>query len=162
MSSILEDFKRAYAEDQAKLNDDLPTDGTPMSVKDTEAYKNALKKMREDIAKEDANPTEIPVEIDHSDQQQQMMERFEEKYPRVSENDLTIATQKVTPMIKHAFCPNCHREIINKTPTMFNPFTMDKINRYDCECGWTANLEYAYPRVVFMTEDNNEIEAYAK
>lgn len=92
----------------------------------------------------------------------ELMSAFLSEYPRTNESSLSLRIGKVVPMVKQAYCPKCGKEIVNTAPIVFNPFTMESICKYDCECGWKANLEYAYPRVVFVTEDGMEINAYAK
>lgn len=59
--------------------------------------------------------------------------------------------------VKHAYCPECGKELINKYPPMFNPFTHEKQCIHECECGKKYNLEYSYPRIVFYDEEGNEI-----
>ena len=58
--------------------------------------------------------------------------KFMIEYPRVTENELdsnnaTVIDNDVKIIVKRAYCPNCHREIISKVPLLFNPYTMEKI-----------------------------------
>lgn len=78
------------------------------------------------------------------------------------EEDLKTEYVKVTPMVKRAYCPQCGKEIISRGPVMYNPFTFEKTCPHVCDCGWRGDLEYSYPRVVFVTENGTQIEAYAK
>jgi hypothetical protein len=83
-------------------------------------------------------------------------------YANIDEADLKTEYVKVTPMVKRAYCPECGREIVNNLPPMYSPFSLEKLNRYKCECGWKANLQFSYPRVLFITENGTQIEAFAK
>ncbi len=78
------------------------------------------------------------------------------------EEDLKTEYVKVTPMVKRAYCPECGKEIISRGPVMYNPFSFEKTCPHVCDCGWRGDLEYAYPRVVFVMENGTQIEAYAK
>lgn len=78
------------------------------------------------------------------------------------EKDLKTEYVKVTPMVKRAYCPECGKEIISRGPVMYNPFTFEKTCPHVCDCGWGGDLEYSYPRVVFVMENGTQIEAYAK
>lgn len=78
------------------------------------------------------------------------------------EEDLKTEYVKVAPMVKRAYCPECGKEIISRGPVMYNPFSFEKTCPHVCDCGWRGDLEYAYPRVVFVMENGTQIEAYAK
>lgn len=78
------------------------------------------------------------------------------------EEDLKTEYVKVTPMVKRAYCPECGKEIISRGPVMYNPFSFEKTCSHVCDCGWKGDLEYSYPRVVFVMENGTQIEAYAK
>jgi hypothetical protein len=43
---------------------------------------------------------------------------------------------------------------------MINPYTMERIARYDCKCGAKLNLDHAYPRLVFYNTEREEIKVY--
>lgn len=91
---------------------------------------------------------------------------FENKVPRplgkFKENKLKTEYVKVTPMVKKAYCPKCGKEIVSRGPVMYNPFTFESSCPYTCQCGWQGDLEYAYPRVIFVEDNGTQIEAYAK
>lgn len=97
-------------------------------------------------------------------QQQEEMERRQRMIENpVLESELEHTITPVVPRLIRAYCPKCGKEIINKAPVMFNPFNYQRVNIYKCDCGFEANLEYAYPRVVFVDEKNNiEYTAYTK
>ncbi len=90
-------------------------------------------------------------------------EKFEEiKKNVILEKDIDITRHNVTPVVIRAYCPKCGKEIVSNSPTLYNPFSLEKVNMYKCDCGFEGNLEYAYPRVVFVDENNNDINAYCK
>lgn len=74
------------------------------------------------------------------------------------ENNL-IKTDSINSLyVKRAYCPECGKELTTKFPSMFNPFTQEKQCIHECTtCGIKYNLDYAYPRIAFMDENNNEI-----
>ena len=91
--------------------------------------------------------------------------RFEQEYPKISEEQLSEHglindDTNVQLVVKRAYCPKCGKEIVSKTPVMFNPFTFEKICKYDCECGFKANLAYAYPRLVVVDENGEEVNVF--
>lgn len=86
-----------------------------------------------------------------------------EKYKKYHENELKIENiTDFTPIVKRAYCPQCGKEIINDFPVVFNPYTFEKFCKYDCTCGWSANLDYSYPRLVAKLNNGEEIEVFVK
>ena len=114
-----------------------------------EAYKNEL--------------DSIEVE---SNSLQDEYKRFHNEYKKISENELKnlslIKSENVTTKVVRAYCPKCGKELISKSPTIFNPFTLEKISKHECDCGFKANLEHAYPRIAYFDEENNEVKAFAE
>ena len=48
-------------------------------------------------------------------------------------------------------------------PGMFNPFTFEKVCKHTCKkCGKNYNLEFAYPRLVFLDNNGEEIPAFTR
>lgn len=90
--------------------------------------------------------------------------RFHNEYKSISENDLDIkgltSEIKVSVKIKRAFCPNCGKELISKSNPINNSYNVERIAKHECECGYKANLEYAYPRVMFIDENGVEIKGF--
>jgi predicted RNA-binding Zn-ribbon protein involved in translation (DUF1610 family) len=81
----------------------------------------------------------------------------------VKESDIKTERIDVRPVLVKGYCPKCGKEIVSVCPPMYNPFTFEKRNVHKCgNCGWTGNLEYSYPRIVFVDANNNEYEAYTK
>lgn len=93
-----------------------------------------------------------------------MVNRFHNEYKSISENDLDIrgltSEINVTVKIKRAFCPNCGKELISKSNSINNPYNGERIAKHECECGYKANLEYAYPRIMFIDENGLEINGF--
>lgn len=81
----------------------------------------------------------------------------------VKESEIKTERFDVRPVLVRGYCPKCGKEIISVCPPMYNPFTFEKKNIHKCgSCGWMGNLEYSYPRIVFVDANNNEYEAYTK
>ena len=79
------------------------------------------------------------------------------------ENDLKTERMEVRTVLVRAYCPKCGKEIVSTMPPLYNPFDFKRVNMHKCgDCGWLGNLEYSYPRVVFIDSENNEYEAYTK
>lgn len=91
--------------------------------------------------------------------------KFHQTYTKISEKEMfdknLVSDTDVKVIIRHINCPVCGKELISNSPVIFNPFTYEKIAKHDCECGYKCNLEYAYPRVVFVDNENNEIKAFS-
>ena len=149
---LLDDYQKMVEEDEKNLNNNAPVDGIEMSEEEMKEYEKRLNEMREEIKNnEDCS---IDCEKCYNNELKPL--------DKIKEEDLKTKYTKVTPMVKRAYCPECGKEIISNAPTMFNPFTFEKTNPYKCECGWKGDLEYAYPRVVFVADNGEQIEAYAK
>lgn len=148
---LLDDYKKMVEEDEKNLNNDAPVDGIEMTDEEMKMYEKKLNEMREEIKNNDCmddGKNDCDTEI--------------KPLSKYKEEDLKTEYVKVMPMVKRAYCPECGKEIISRGPVMYNPFTFEKTCPHKCECGWKGDLEYAYPRVVFVTENGTQIEAYAK
>jgi len=156
MGSILDNYKRQLEEDRMNESNDfeMPSfgddtaDGFSKDV-DKEAVAKRVKELRDD-----------PNDMEN------VFNKFNQEFPRVTETELdtngcTVMDDDVKMVIKRAYCPNCHKEIISKAPLMFNPFTLEKIAKYECECGAKYNFEHSYPRIVYMNSKGEEIKAFA-
>lgn len=150
MNNILENYKKQCEIDKKNINNDLPLDNDEMidnSKIDMKEYEKTLNKLR------------------HSeDDMEQKYNKFHEKYIKISEsqlkNDGNIIDEDIKIIVRRAYCPVCGKELVSQFPIIYNPFTKEKIAKYDCECGFTANLEYAYPRMVFIDKEGNEIKVF--
>ena len=148
---ILDDYVKMAEEDKANLNNDAPVEGVRMTDEEYKMYEKRLNEMRD--------------EIDNSDCSVDCEKAWNggvKPLDKCKESDLKIESLKVTPVVKVAHCPVCGKEIISRGPVMYNPFTYEKSCPHVCECGWKADLEFSYPRVVFVLEDGTEVEAYTK
>jgi hypothetical protein len=92
--------------------------------------------------------------------------KFNREFPRVKEEELdaqgkTVIDDSVRIVVKRAYCPECGREIVSSVPLMFNPYTMEKIAKYECSCGAKFNFEHSYPRIVYYDSKGNEIKVFA-
>lgn len=156
MGSILDNYKKQLEEDRLNENenfeipsfDDDIADGLSKNV-DKEAVAKKVKELRED-----------PNDMENQ------FKKFMIEYPRVTENELdsnnaTVIDNDVKIIVKRAYCPNCHREIISKVPLLFNPYTMEKIAKYDCPCGAKFNFEHSYPRIIYLNSKGEEIKVFA-
>lgn len=141
--SILDRFKEQYELDKLNENYDLPTDSVPMD--DIEEYKKKLDELRND----------------ENDMEMQF-KKYAETYKNVGEADLKTEVFNPVVAVKRAYCPECGREIICQHPVMFNAWTGEKIVRYDCECGAKMNLEFAYPRVIYLDNEMKEMKVWGE
>lgn len=95
-----------------------------------------------------------------------MMNAFYNEYPKVTEEELVkgnyIKDEEVKPMVRRVYCPKCGKELVSNSPLLLNPYTGERIAKHECECGYKANLDYAYPRICFVDNNNNEVIAYSR
>jgi len=142
--SILDRFKEQYEQDKLNENYDLPDDSLPMGEDDINAYKDALKAIRND-----------------ENDMGQIYNKFHQEFRKVHEQELKTSVFNPIVAIKRAYCPDCGAEIISEMPVMINPYTLERIGRYDCKCGARLNLDYSYPRVIYMDENMKEIKVWS-
>lgn len=161
--SIIEMFKKQLQEDKMSENYDLPEgiDEKQFTEEMKERYKEALDKMRAESDNANSYSFSFSGEKDEIPSFEDSIKHFNDTYTKVNESDLDTTNNttlsEVNVMVKHAYCPRCGKEIISSFPVMFNPYTNEKIARYDCACGAKMNLEYSYPRLVLVTKDTNEV-----
>lgn len=83
---------------------------------------------------------------------------FKKAYP---DAEMLVYTEEpVSIVVEHTFCPKCGEELISQGPPMYNPFTLEKICKVDCKCGYKANLKHSYPRIVLKNEQGEEVKAW--
>lgn len=178
MANILDAYREDLEKSGEHINNDLPENSLQGDNFDMEAYVSRLKEMREQIDEYDKHGTieGKAVSIEESEESakndpygeyikdgdEEFLNIFRNEYKDFPETELKTVKEELKPVVIRAYCPECGEEIVSTAPVMFNPFTLEKICKYDCKCGWKANLEFAYPRVVFVTESGDEIQAYAK
>lgn len=167
--SILEQYKEQFEKDKMNEDFELPTDSLDKSV-NMDEYRDALKSMRRELDDNiqeminKSNKAHPETVLEETDVMEQSYNRFKDAYEKVTEEDLSnkqlLRSEKFLATIKHAFCPYCGAEIKSAFPVMINPYTMERIARYDCKCGAKLNLDHAYPRLVFYNSDREEIKVY--
>lgn len=121
---------------------------------------NELMRLTENLASQDAYADET---VKLADEKILDCEQADPYKIVVKESEIKTEKIDVRPVLVKGYCPKCGKEIVSICPPMYNPFTFEKRNVHKCgNCGWTGNLEYSYPRIVFVDADNNEYEAYTK
>lgn len=86
------------------------------------------------------------------------IQKFRDEYPKTNINDLVTSDEDVKVVIEHVFCPKCGEELISNAPVMHNPFTLEKICKIECKCGFKANLNKSVPHIKYVNNNNIEIE----
>ena len=159
MGSILDNYKRQLEEDRANETNefDMPTFDEELNGLDKSIIQNV---------DADAVAKKVKELRESSDDMENLYKQFNQEYPRIKENEmdengLTKMDENIKMMVKRAYCPNCKREIVSKVPLLFNPYTMEKIAKYECACGAKFNFEHSYPRIIYVDSDGNEIKAFA-
>ena len=146
-SDILEEYKKQLELDKQAENYDLPegVSENQFTEEMKEAYRKEVDKLR-----------------GNTDDLENVYNRFHETYRKLSDEEINTRCEdeEVKTIIRHAFCPNCGREIVSKLPVMFNPYTGEKIARYDCDCGAKFNMEHSFPRIVYVNSQGKEITAF--
>lgn len=144
--SILEQYLKQLEKDRQNENKDFPDD-TTLEEKDKEAYQQKLEELRND-------PLDLEVQFQAQKQMRVLDEAQMKEIGKIKDEDVKL-------VVRHAYCEDCGAELISKTPAMFNPYTLEKICKHTCEkCGKVFNLEYAYPRTVYLNNDGVEINAF--
>lgn len=81
----------------------------------------------------------------------------------LEEKSLTKLENVEEIKVKRAYCPECGEELISKLPPMFNPFTQERQCIHKCnKCEKVYNLDYSYPRLLFLDKNGNEIFAHCE
>lgn len=149
---VLNDYIKQAAIDKSEQNSNFPTGNA--SDCDSE-YKGKYEEELENL-RNDPNDIEIAYR------------KFQEEFVKITEDkidtDYADCVEYVTPkvVVKQFKCPKCGKYIVSESPVMYNPFTLEKIAKHECGCGFKCNLEYAYPRLMVLDENGNEIVAYPR
>lgn len=144
MSNILEQYQKQLLEEK-KLEEAEPKDGEDK----TEYQKEVDKKVKE-------------MKLSDPNDMDNILRKFSEEYPKVHEEDIPNTDEDVRLVVRHAYCPKCGKEVMSKQPLMLNPYTGMRICKYECSCGWKANLDHAYPSVRYVNKDGKEIKCFAE
>lgn len=124
-------------------------DNSKWSEMSPEEKKEYFNKLKDALDKKEAtsNPAQAPQFVKMTEKE-------------LAENDL-VKDEEVHKMnVRRAYCKKCGAEIVCKVPSMFNPFTLEKQANYKCDCGEMYSLDHAYPRIVFLDENGDEIIAH--
>lgn len=144
---ILKEYIKQVKLDKTKENYDLPEGVNEQGFSDDmkDAYRKEIDRLR-----------------NNTDDLEQVYQKFHDTYRKLDEQEINAkcATENVRVVIKHAYCPECGKEIISQFPILYNPYTKEKIARYDCECGAKFNMEHSYPRIIYVNDNNVEITAF--
>ncbi len=147
---ILDEYRTQVAKDKEKVNNDFPENST-LSEKDRSEYEKCLNELRN-------NSNDIENAYI---QRMAQMKKMNEK--EMEESNMIKNEENIKIFIKRAYCEDCGEEIISNAPPMFNPFTFEKVCKHTCsKCGKVYNFEYAYPRIVIIDNNNNEIPAFTR
>ena len=145
--SILEEYINQLNIDKENENNDFPQ-GSTLTDDDKEEYEKFLTELR------DSN---LKIEKEYEKKKKEMEKITEQKLISINR----IIDEEVSVNVRHAYCDDCGEELICDGPPMFNPYTMEKICKHVCKkCGKVFNLEYAYPRTIFVNKYGNEINAF--
>ena len=147
---ILDDYKKQLEIDKQKENNDFP-EGSQLKEEQRKDYEKCLNELRK---------ASESMENAYQKEKSEMRKLNEEE---MHKEKLIKAEEVKTTIILHAYCEECGTELISKTPPMFNPFTFEKVCKHVCSnCGKTYNLEFSYPRLAFLNQDNEEINAFTR
>lgn len=156
MGSYLENYKKQLEEDKHKEEKEFEMP----KFEDNEIKSFASNVDVEDVKKKVKEMEDDPYDMSN------IYKKFNREYPKVTEKEyeekgLLKTDEDVHVVIKRIYCPVCGKELISKNPIIYNPYTKEKIAKYDCECGYKCNHEYAYPRVAYINSKGEEIKAFA-
>lgn len=147
---ILDQYREQLAKDKETASNDSP-DGSGLTETQCTEDEKRLNELRNN-----ANSIEN-VYAQKKAQLKKMSESDIEALNLIKEEDVT----KI--VVKHAYCEECGEELISDTPALFNPYTKESIALHICKkCGKKYNLQYAYPRLVFMNNNGEEIPAFTR
>lgn len=164
---ILDQYKKAIEEE--KENMDFPSGDTVLTENDREEYEKTLTKMRRGYSSD-----EVKEAIENS--KKNMDELGETHTGGLNEMAIKMQMERVTDAmltekgllkecpitdikIIRAYCPKCGKELVSKSPALYNPFTMEKVCVHEC-CGTRFNLDKTYPHIAYYDENGEEIIAY--
>lgn len=147
---ILDDYKAQLEEDRKNENKNFPED-SKLNESQREEYEKCLNELR--------NNTN-DIEQVYKRKKAEMKQMTE----ALMEDENLIKNEEVKKVVvKHAYCEECGEELISDAPPMFNPFTFEKVCKHTCKkCGKNYNLEFAYPRLVFLDNNGEEIPAFTR
>lgn len=151
LKNILEKYRQDVENDKSNEDNSLPKESLiQLNEGDRAAYEKRLKELRN---------SELSMENQYK-QAMNKIQNYTEK--EMDEEGLSRVAEVSKIEVKRVYCPKCGKELVNEYPPMFNPFTHEKQCIHECECGMKYNLEYSYPRIIFLDEDGVEIMAHCE
>lgn len=148
MGSILDEYLKQVELDKQNENYDIVSTDNDEFMKQFASgfskneYEKKLDKLRND-------PNDI-------------VNKFHREYPSISDNEMTekglLVTEQISAYMVHAYCPKCGKELTCKHKLYQNPYTKQTIAKHECSCGFKANFQHAYPRLIYTNKNNHEIE----
>lgn len=148
MGSILEEYMKQFEADKQNENHEV------VSNNDDELVKQFVS----DFSKDEYAKKLDELRNDPND----MANKFHREYPTISDKQMDeqglLSSEKIDAYLIHAYCPKCGKELRCSHKLYCNPYTRQTIAKHECSCGFKANLQYAYPRLVYVDKDNKQIE----
>lgn len=148
MGSILDEYLKQVELDKQNENYDIVSNDNDELMKQfTSGFsKNEYEKKLDELRND---PNDI-------------VNKFHREYPSISDDEMTekglLVTEKVSAYMIHAYCPKCGKELTCKHKLYQNPYTKQTIAKHECSCGFKANFQHAYPRLIYINKNNQEIE----
>lgn len=148
--SILDKYKEQLKIDKKNENNEFPED-CHLKEDQRKEYEKTLNELRNN-----SNSIENQYKKKMSEMKHMTEEEIETSNMFKIEDDIKF-------QVKRVFCEECGEELISNAPPLFNPFTFEKICKHTCtKCGKVYNFEYAYPRLVILDNNGNEIPAFLR
>ena len=148
MGSILDEYLKQVELDKQNENYDIVSNDNDEFMKQFASgfSKNEYEKKLDELRND---PNDI-------------VNKFHREYPTILDKQMDeqglLSTEKIDACLIHAYCPKCGKELRCSHKLYRNPYTKQTIAKHECSCGFKANLQYAYPRLVYIDKDNKQIE----
>lgn len=148
--SILDKYKEQVKIDKENENNDFP-ENSQLKENQRAEYEKVLNELRNNSKS---------IENQYQKKMSEMKTMTEEE---METSGMFKTLDDIKLQVKHAFCEDCGEELVSNAPPLFNPFTFEKICKHTCtKCGKVYNFEYAYPRLVILDNNGNEIPAFLR
>lgn len=146
---ILDEYRKQLLEEKEEEEKNFQEEDATKQDEEYKAYQKRVAELKKEMQGqiEDAKRT-----------QQAMVKKIDEK--TLTEQNLIVEGKITEIRYKRAYCPECGKELVSKFPPAYNPYTYEKLCVHNCECGQRYNLEYAYPRLVVIDENGEELTAF--
>lgn len=144
---ILDRYREEVEKDEAR-DDKNFIENSLLTEAQREEYEKTLNELRNNTS---------DIRNAYEEKKRQMLHYTEDEFDEMGK----MKDENVRVVVRHVYCPKCGEELISKAPPLFNPFTFEKICKHECtKCGTVFNLDHAYPRNVFVNEENKEVKAF--